>query len=108
MAVQHQRAHEHAQHTAVVMGATGVSQGNFLQEGGLDHSLEELPGGLERRSRQGVSSMCELGAAEGPLSSSAVGGEWRPSGSCCHEDSHEAVLSWCWVSRESSRGMSEP
>lgn len=38
-AVQHQRAHEHAQHTAVVMGATGVSQGNFLQEGGLDHSL---------------------------------------------------------------------
>lgn len=71
---------EHVQHTAVVMGATGVSQGNFLQEGGLDPSLESLPGGWERRSRQGVSSLCELGAAEGPLSSNAVEGECGPSG----------------------------
>ena len=34
--------HEHAHHTAVVMGATGVSQGNFLQDGGLDTSLERV------------------------------------------------------------------
>lgn len=79
-AVQHQRGHGRAQHTAVVMGVTGVSQGNFLQEGGLGQSWKSLPGGWERRSRQGVSSLCELGAAEGPLSSSEVGGEWRPSG----------------------------
>ena len=39
---------EHAQHTTVVMGATEVGQGNFLQEGGLDPSLESLPGGWER------------------------------------------------------------
>lgn len=59
------------------MGATAVSQGNFLPEGGLDPSLESLPGEWGRRSRQGVSSLCELGEAEGPLRSNAVGG---PSG----------------------------
>lgn len=44
-----------------MMGATAVSQGNFLPEGGLDPSLESLPGEWGRRSRQGVSSLCELG-----------------------------------------------
>ena len=36
------RQEQHAHHTAVVMGATGVSQGNFLQDGGLDTSLERV------------------------------------------------------------------
>lgn len=40
-------------------GSCRGQSGNFLQEGGLDHSLgKSLPGGWERRSQAEVSAAC--------------------------------------------------